>query len=559
MAISAIALFFVTQNQGLNSITVLAFKAPKTVFPDTVVLSNINLGTSFSNEIPPLTGQNLESLGDQTIHTDAGSSDYRQVLRLSDTSAGFSGGMITHVKDQRGQVGDFMTFERNDPIFEWEGIFSPALESRVEDGRLVDLEDERMNILGRDYMFARAEVSGNTVTLRLVGPSFVQFTDDISDQVFTSKVEVGGRTVQGDVKIVGTTSSSRVRISSITYRLDADSKLGGDVLVPPRRGVRQIIREPSAMLNPYFEIIYGGLKGGVGSAAVPATPRLSGNAVLFKPSGDDEYKLGFTNNRGQSYYFPFAVNVGGSLRLGDSDRTLHVREGANNADFDITQGDLFVVTSGTDIKASSNVLEFDEADVSGGTAYFVDLSGASRSEPFDTATGKGILNVGGNQYDFFVDLASPNNVVIDLDNDGNFESDKVDIVILGGGRIQIGNTAGATLNLDFHTPERLFDEATSDEEVDINIVSDGNDINLEVSTSSTLDLEKDNDDIMKGMTPFGVLFQLDDESEPSQLVIDFPTGGRQPAAFVRGGQAQGWIIVTLELDRLMAEAQERAR
>jgi len=59
-----------------------------------------------------------------------------------------------------------------------------------------------------------------------------------------------------------------------------------------------------------------------------------------------------------------------------------------------------------------------------------------------------------------------------------------------------------------------------------------------------------------GMTNFGALWVLYDRHEPAELYVQF--GGAAPSVSTVstvGGQAQGFVIVTLQLDDLFALAR----
>jgi len=119
LLVAAIAMFYVS-TPGMDNVTFLVFKAPRPVFDNTIALTNLNIGETFSQDVPPLTGSHFPALRERTISTNEGSSRYRQILRFSNRRDGFVGPMIDFTEDPRGDVGDFFVFDQDDIVFEWE-------------------------------------------------------------------------------------------------------------------------------------------------------------------------------------------------------------------------------------------------------------------------------------------------------------------------------------------------------------------------------------------------------------------------------------------------------
>jgi len=102
-------------------------------------------------------------------------------------------------------------------------------------------------------------------------------------------------------------------------------------------------------------------------------------------------------------------------------------------------------------------------------------------------------------------------------------------------------------------PKKLFKgEAKDDEVVTFTIVNDNGEINLILKSQSELDLESQAG-YKAGMTVFGALWVLNDRDEPSELTVQF--AGRPVVGFEGRGQAQGFVIVTTQLDELLALAR----
>jgi len=105
------------------------------------------------------TERDLDAL---TSGLDLGShlTEYNQFLRFN-TSGGTvdAGGVF---------VGLDLAFFRNDVLFEYLLEFEEGFESKVRGGRLFELEDEIINIIGNDYVVSEARLRGEVITLDLL-------------------------------------------------------------------------------------------------------------------------------------------------------------------------------------------------------------------------------------------------------------------------------------------------------------------------------------------------------------------------------------------------------
>ena len=169
--IAIFAVFAVTTNDDPVPIFHMV-KIQGEPYYDTTVLKNLDINENLAADIPALTGTELRSLGEQIIATKEDTSRIIQVLRFaSATGPSFQGGKITYTRDERGEVSDFLTFRSDEPMFEYEMIFSPGLKSRIEGNDLIDFEDERINILGGDFNLFKGELRGssqNIVEIKLI-------------------------------------------------------------------------------------------------------------------------------------------------------------------------------------------------------------------------------------------------------------------------------------------------------------------------------------------------------------------------------------------------------
>jgi len=505
---------------------------------NTVILTGLELNEPIGKDIRALTAYHLLALGDGRVVTGKAATDYQQSLRFQRPGIdGFVGGAVEFVEDEYGNVGNFLGFK--DVIFEYEVSFSPGLQSDIEDGRLPDFEDRYLKLMGKTFVIVDSQVSGNAVRLTMFGPTgSVEFFDDsFLDNQFTRGVRINAQSIEAFVRIKALRSGGSLSIASIEYRLLADPRVGTDVYVPSRYGVRDFLRYPQGMLVNEFDILYGGMVGGPGVGAIPQ--RVSSNIVQFQPARTG-YNLRFTNQRGQLYSIPL-IDANGILTFGKDDRELVFRE---TGGFFIDRGDYLIVTNKNDVTGITNVLRYDQIDLGQGLIYFEDLAGGQHTGFFDKSTGDGNVGVGGYNYRFTVSLSAPHPLAVDLNMDGTIGSGTANIVILGGGILELGSP-GSSTTVKLRTKRRLFDEPTTDEVTTILIFKSNGRLDLDISGLETF---RDREGIDKGLTRFGALFLLESRYRPSRLTIEYPTGGRVGRTV---GQAQGFVAITFERERLI--------
>lgn len=531
---------------------------------NTIVIAGLNLNDAIGTDVSSLTDFHLTSLRDGVAVGTLGSTRYRQTLRLQETGAdSFSSGTVKYAQDNDGVVGDFLVFDYGDPMLEYELLFEQGLESIIEDGSLVSMEDSSMHIMGMPATLYRAQVSGNTLDLRFfTAGGDIQIRDtDVTDQNFVRFVRINGRTVNSQARILATVTSDRVRIDRISYRVVAYSRFGGDMYVPPKRGIRSYVREPGSLINPSFDMIYGGIRGSPGLTTHPS----GGGNLFFDPSGGERYNIIFTNIAGQTLKAPFVTLVSGNPTLGNGKQSLVVSEGSSSTNFNIDVGDYFVVTSANDVNGVTNVVVYSGISRSDNGLFF-DILGQGRTHvTFDASTGRGSLNVGGFTHDVYVDTGSTDRIVVDQNNDGGFLGTTARIITQGGAQIEPGATS-TTLRI----ARKLFDNPpSSDETTTINFVAEGSKITARVPSQSSVTLKSGSDRINQGMTEYGVKFTLDDRRAPSTLAIDIPRGQRSARVAVGGSssvgrvskasQAGAFVVVTMERERFLPTGPQGAR
>lgn len=91
-----------------------------------------------------------------------------------------------------GVIGDYLFFDSNSPVYTYRLAFSPGAESEIINRRLVDIEGQRLEILGNQYIIDKARVTeDNGLKLEL-------FSGEIRDFLFLDEEKtyvIGNRTV----------------------------------------------------------------------------------------------------------------------------------------------------------------------------------------------------------------------------------------------------------------------------------------------------------------------------------------------------------------------------
>src|SRR3989344_292207 len=510
--------------------------------PSDTVIARLEVGEYLGNEVESLTGTQISGLRSGTVHGAEGRTDYVQSLRFRDPGT-FNGARMVFGQHELGDVTDFLEFE--DAVFKYQIEFGSGLQSNIEDNSLPDIEDEDIMLLGDTYSIVDSNVNtdSNRVSLKLFGGfGSIEFTDgNYADDNYYSGVKVNGQSIDALVKIKATESSDFLVIYSLQYILNANAKEGGDLQVLPLHCVREFLQYPLGMLSPDFDICYKGLGGSGGNVVVSG---ISGNEVRISPRGDDEYVMTATNTRGQTYNIPLAQLPGS---YGNRGRNFVFVEAANSAAPNINVDDYFLVNSKNDISGSSHVLRYDRRE--GNQLYFEDLAGNSRTATFDSVTGEGQLLVGEGTYEFVV--GAGDSLAMDQTNDNSISGGEARFVFAGGSRVDFG--PGFTITIT--TPERLFDEATSDENTVFDITFGGGQVDLVVpSPQGSVFKLQSGEGRKQGLTQYGILFDWDTDSESDSLTLTIPgaySGGS------RGG-AGAEVFISLERAKLMKPIQSPA-
>ncbi|MBT7929000.1 S-layer protein, partial [Candidatus Peregrinibacteria bacterium] len=561
--------------------------------------------TITSSTLPDLEDEEVEILG--TVYTIV---DTQVDISADDVTLTLLGGAVydvlgegetkTYTIDGKDYEVTVMIIEDVSPAtvtFEINGEITKQLKdsqtTTLDDGTLIGISDIVLNEAGEAG-------SGDIVEMYLGATKLVLKDTDYTDTNFTQNVEIDNEDITNAlVQIVAAeqSSSTKLEISTIKYRLSADALNGDDVWVKAGHGVREYLDEPQGMLGTEWDIRYEGLDD------------VQTAIVKLDPSGDDEYNLIFENMQGLVYNVPYITNEGGVFKFGTNNRDLVFEEGTyiaaaqNASEHTPTIGhlDYFVLsdvdeTSGYDNEAISHVMRYGNYDAQNNELKFEDMAtGETRPLTFSTAgaingtLGSGDLNVGGTTYKVYVANATSGipPLIIDLDADGTITgNDEVRITANGGAIIDLGthtlSTGGSWAdttgqgnisgtwtntgdnittitgeNFNVTTLQEDFDEdgpetisASGNEWTWINIVNrTAQEIGLNKSTSdggfgsnggiSTLLEDEENNDYYSGMTDYGTLWTLYDAAStdnPETLTLEYPLSQRGARVFVTFGE-----------------------
>ncbi|MBW2964156.1 hypothetical protein KY363_01735 [Candidatus Woesearchaeota archaeon] len=461
-------------------------------------------------------------------------------------------------KDDDDNIGDFLWFKDSDPAFRFfmefyedkQGAKEHGIKSKVSpDGKLADIVGISLDILGEQFIVYDANLSG-TGTVKLGMKSCASgktlLLQDSDPGQEGGRVEVGGVWMEdGKLNINYALNSEGITIHSIAYTMLTDGKDGDEPYLKPGEGLRQKLGKPDSMLASPWNIIYKGM----------SKPQIS--SLFLKRSGDDEYRLSFTNTQGLGYgNIRLAAAVENGVRYGDDDDALVFQQGADKSDpanFTIQKNDYLVLSH----NGVTRVLRFDSVDTSNSLAMFTDVgTGGTLGVQYNSGgplpqcaqnmpNVGGTISSGGFSYGFAL-CADPTatgkglaRMLVDLDGDGSLGG-KANIYFLGGGVLDLGSQSTSSpmtpvagpLELKLITPKSKIDEATSDESIglDVYVIQPGKlDAAPVQNLSAGLNMQSDGNNAY-GMSNYGVGITKD--LGTGTVEIEYPHTQRLPQAFV---------------------------
>jgi len=326
---------------------------------------------------------------------------YEQFLRLA-------GGQVLFTQDEEDNVGDFLVYRDNEPIYEYE--------LHLNVGSFLDYIEEELWVLNNPYII-------KTVTKK----DIVLIHRETGDTVV-----IGGGSININGEVIEDTDS-RMLGGSIFIVAKADAEIeGDDIFIAPGHSLQEYLGEPT-LLTDLFDIRYEGVN------EVPLTQ------FYFK-NDKEEIELRVTSPQGLVTKIPIGFLGGPGWRLGDQEGQLHVIEGLNSSDFKVKIDDYFILStpamnrntiyersignmSGTlsaimqyrKINTRENIIELSNKQGLVVESYYF-------GDPGSNATGD--IFMGGNRFRYVIGNATDNYPLsIDLTGNGVIASEKVTLVM----------------------------------------------------------------------------------------------------------------------------------
>ncbi len=370
-------------------------------------------------------------------------------------------------------------------------------------------------VIGIRDVFVNEVGEGSDFIFLYLGAERVEFKDDdYSDNDFDQTIKVNGDSISsGYTKIKGVKSGDDFEILSLKYRMKPRAKSGSTVYVPPKKGLKEFLRDPEAMLANW-DIVYGGLSSQDEKVMVRVDPR-----------GGDQYDLEFQNIKGEQYDVPFVVNKGGNLATGDDDNTLFFVEGLNTTDFVVARNDYLVLTNRNNKNGVTNIARYSSIDTSSKVVDFDELIEGSKKLSYSGTEGVdavGDLIISGHNYRVYIGGAPDYKLAVDLNSDGDVASDETNVVVKGGGLFDLGTnqTPNNSFNFTLTTESSQFDSSSSDEVINIEILNTGSGVDLTIPTQSGVTIETASGNDL-ALSNYGVFMKKDDD-DPDELKIEYP-------------------------------------
>lgn len=394
-----------------------------------------------------------------------------------------------------------------------------AIKMTVNGLDIGSLEEDQYHKLADNTIIGVRDVvtsTGNVKDLAniYIGAKTVELEDTYSDDTFEQGLTIDGINIQeGFVLLKGTYSSDVFKLTNIKYRGTNPSV----VYIPQGSRLSHGMSNSPALLGNW-DIIYNGFKS------------VEETKVEFKTSNHEVYNLVFENQNKKKYSIPFYHESGS---LGDGMANTHIKESASSSTFSIATDDYFILSTGSSKNDKTFALQYNSIDennkkillnemLEGG---IVQLSATYTASATAGTLGEGKIDVMGNQFNFFIDNSTGNNLSIDLDKDGTVEADTVDIILNGGGIIDPGtsNTPGTTYSIQVTTKASSFEEATSDETITFQLTG-GTTAGMPIGGFSNIIINGVGD-TYSGMSDYGAEYVISDvvgSSNQGNLVINYP-------------------------------------
>ncbi len=523
-------------------------------------------------------------------------SGYRQYIRFNDTN--LTTGQIKIDEDIEGEFTDFLYFDDNNFLFEYEIDFSNLLTGEIStNNKLSNLHYRSIHLLNKEYEIADTNVNGNEVELKFIGgkikdtlkewesksylineesynikialisnnevifevnnerssplsrgeTSYVsnlsisvsnilmdtstqdtvifyldstsfKLRDTITDDNFRQGIEINGNSISdGFVQIKGIRANNQVRINNIKYKARANGRQGSDVYVSQGDTVSKSISKPDLFFNSW-DILYSGLIGNI--------ENLNESLIIFNPSSS-RYRLVFTNTQGKTYTTPLISNNGGTLTIGDKENSLYFIESDNSSNYTIAQRDYFVLTTSNSRSGITNIMRYKIVNENTKQVIFADLSGSGKEVMYSGNPGINAaanLIVSGKTYKVFIGPSPDYKLAIDLNGNGNIAGEEVNIIVNGGGMLDLGSSqiSNVNFNMTLTTESKQLSNRNDNEVINLEIQKSGGNPEIYIPSQQDLTLEKVSGGNTEGVSTFGTRFLLTEKSGPDKLTIKYP-------------------------------------
>lgn len=475
-----------------------------------------------SNKLKDLKSRKISILGDEYEILDSNVNNNEISLtflggKTKDTLK--EGDSKTYTKEGKDYVVKLLLAGNNEAIFSVNNI------------RSSNLEEGETELINNTFITLSDVLESETGDLAVFyfGSRIFKIKDTINDDAFKQGVEINGKQISdAEVKIKGEKTSTQIKINNIKYRVKAKSIKSGDIFVSQGSSVKKSIKNPELFLGTW-DILYNGLDSKANSKS---------SVLMFNPTGS-KYRLTFTNQKGRTYTIPLISNNGGTLTLGSDEDSLYFIESSSSSDYIINIQDYFILTNKNDKTGTTNILRYRSISPDTNQISFVDLAEGGKEVVYTGTLGTNAvanLVVSGKTYKVYIGPSPDYKLAIDLNGNGNVNSEEVNIVSIGGGRLDLGSaqTSNNNFNMTLITDSSSFGKRTTNENINIEIQKESGEVNVALPSQSDLTLESTSGGNTEGLSSFGVEFSLTEKSGPDKLLINYP-----------GSQARANVTVVL--------------
>jgi len=382
------------------------------------------------------------------------------------------------------------------------------------------------NFIGITKILTSTSTTTTDIVEIFVGARAVKLKDNnYNDQNFGEEVEINTiKKPNAYTNIIATLTGTTLKISKIKYRLASIE--GQDV----KKGtfLSEYLGQQADSLLGNWDIRYNGFQA------------ITTNPILFTPiATDDEYKISFKNKNGESFVnIPFISNRG-SFKLGDATNDLIIEEGVN-----IDANDYFTITDRNDKTGITYILRYNSIDTNANTFKVFDYASNTektinyQNSSISGQIGTAEIAIGTLKANATIRSDAGNPLRVDLNTNGTFDSNVVNIVTSDGGILVLQSLSGSTYTINLRTEGSQFEENTTNENIQFVFETrGGNTIGIQSSfpgiTTSTSGSN------IVGLSNYGVSMKYTDlgGTEAETLLFDYPRSQRFAEAYIEVYQA----------------------